>query len=301
MPPNQLKWKRVLYEKQDVPDNYVDETFLDELRKNVNTTTYSFWPTVLESGVVTQQLSSVIIFVDSFVLMQEGEVSPHTLFAVSALLTLIAYVIYKSTASAGTVSISEQDGGNEESCIVDDIKAAITFLALAYGLAPILATLTESISTDTIYAMSTAMLLANLVLYDYGPSAAIVSGTVSFNAAMFASVCLASRLPTLWHTFATVTLSAEMFAMLPIFRKRLKGCYGSRVQAMMTLVLGLVALAGLWHISPPCAALFLILHTFITFVCPLWLLQIQPFKDNIHGPWDEAEIRSCDTQIPVHM
>ncbi|XP_014668768.1 PREDICTED: phosphatidylinositol N-acetylglucosaminyltransferase subunit C-like isoform X2 [Priapulus caudatus] len=222
MPPNQLKWKRVLYEKQDVPDNYVDETFLDELRKNVNTTTYSFWPTVLESGVVTQQLSSVIIFVDSFVLMQEGEVSPHTLFAVSALLTLIAYVIYKSTASAGTVSISEQDGGNEESCIVDDIKAAITFLALAYGLAPILATLTESISTDTIYAMSTAMLLANLVLYDYGPSAAIVSGTVSFNAAMFASVCLASRLPTLWHTFATVTLSAEMFAMLPIFRKRLK-------------------------------------------------------------------------------
>ena len=28
------KWKKVLYEDQGVADNYVDETFLEELRKN---------------------------------------------------------------------------------------------------------------------------------------------------------------------------------------------------------------------------------------------------------------------------
>lgn len=28
------KWQKILYEDQGVSDNYVDETFLDELRKN---------------------------------------------------------------------------------------------------------------------------------------------------------------------------------------------------------------------------------------------------------------------------
>ena len=27
-------WKKILYEEQEYPDNYVDESFLDELRKN---------------------------------------------------------------------------------------------------------------------------------------------------------------------------------------------------------------------------------------------------------------------------
>lgn len=27
-------WRKILYEEQDYPDNYVDESFLDELRKN---------------------------------------------------------------------------------------------------------------------------------------------------------------------------------------------------------------------------------------------------------------------------
>lgn len=30
------KWQKVLYKDQNVADNYVDETFLEELRKNGN-------------------------------------------------------------------------------------------------------------------------------------------------------------------------------------------------------------------------------------------------------------------------
>ena len=36
--PDEIKrrtvWRKVLYEDQGVPDNYVDESFLDEMRKN---------------------------------------------------------------------------------------------------------------------------------------------------------------------------------------------------------------------------------------------------------------------------
>ena len=55
----------------------------------------------------------------------------------------------------------------------DDMKTTCIFLAFGYGLSPVLMTLTETISTDTIYAMTVAMLLANLLFHDYGPSAAM--------------------------------------------------------------------------------------------------------------------------------
>ncbi len=38
--------------------------------------------------------------------------------------------------------------------VKDDVKSLILFLAFSFGLSPILRTLTDSISTDTIYAMT---------------------------------------------------------------------------------------------------------------------------------------------------
>jgi phosphatidylinositol glycan class C protein len=55
----------------------------------------------------------------------------------------------------------------------EDMKSAGAFLALAFGLSPILMTLTSTISTDTIYAMTVGMLLTNLLFHDYGANAAM--------------------------------------------------------------------------------------------------------------------------------
>jgi len=54
-----------------------------------------------------------------------------------------------------------------------DLRTIGTFLLFGLGLSPILMTLTESISTDTIYAMTSFMLLANLLFHDYGTNAAM--------------------------------------------------------------------------------------------------------------------------------
>ena len=32
------KWNKILYEEQNVPDNYVDDTFLEEMKKNCKLT-----------------------------------------------------------------------------------------------------------------------------------------------------------------------------------------------------------------------------------------------------------------------
>lgn len=49
-----------------------------------------------------------------------------------------------------------------------------------------------------------------------------LSGTVSLNAAMFASTLLASRLRTTYHVFAFVLLAMEIFALFPIVRETIR-------------------------------------------------------------------------------
>ena len=55
----------------------------------------------------------------------------------------------------------------------DDVKTVLIFITFGYALSPVLMTLTDTISTDTIYAMTVFMLLANLLFHDYGASAAM--------------------------------------------------------------------------------------------------------------------------------
>ena len=52
-----------------------------------------------------------------------------------------------------------------------------------------------------------------------------VSRSASLNASIFASVCLASRLPSSWHVFVTVTFAMQLFALFPSLRRQLKVLY----------------------------------------------------------------------------
>ena len=105
---------------------------------------------------------------------------------------------------------------------MDDLYSAVFVIAFGGGLSPVLVTLTDTISTDTIYAMTAAMLTGNLLFFDYGTETAVVSQSISLNAAIFASVCLASRLSTVLQGFAMITLAVVVFALWPILRKSLQ-------------------------------------------------------------------------------
>ena len=275
-------WKKILYEEQDYPDNYVDESFLDELKKNVYTRTYHFWNVSDAAGTVSQQVSSLCLFVMSFVYMKEELISPSTLFLVSAVVTSISYCVY-------IMSCWDQRTKN----VKDDLKSLILFLAFSFGLSPVLRTLTDSISTDTIYAMTVLMLGMNLLMHDYGASGAIVSKAASLNTAIFGSVCLASRLPSSWHAFVTVIMAVEIFALFPLFREQVK-VFIPGSHFMMTWGLLVVALVSVVTISIFAGIFFLLAQTAVIFLCPYWLVRLQRFKDNIHGPWDEAVISTAE-------
>ncbi|CAD5116890.1 DgyrCDS5734 [Dimorphilus gyrociliatus] len=277
-------WRKVLYEDQGVPDDYVDDSFLEELRKNLYIRDYEYWSVVAESGVVTQHISCVALFVVVFVYMDENRLSPETLFIFSLFCALLGYYMNNFMEQRNFRIWSRRTRW-------DDLKTVIIILAFSGGLSPVLMTLTDTISTDTVYAMTAFMLLANILFHDYGANAAMVSDSLSFNAGIFASVCLASRLETTWHAFATVTLAIELFALWPVLRRKLKTHY-QRSQVALPLLMGTVASMAIWSVSITCAIVFISFQVFVSFACPAWLLNMQRFKNNIHGPWDEAVIRS---------
>ncbi|XP_003229561.1 phosphatidylinositol N-acetylglucosaminyltransferase subunit C [Anolis carolinensis] len=276
-------WQKVLYKRQPFPDNYVDRSFLEKLRKNIHARKYQYWAVVFESGLVIQQLCSVCVFVVIWWYMDMGLLAPQWLFGAGLISSLIGYVIFDAVESGIGKSQSDQSQWA-------DLKNAVVFLAFTYGFSPVLKTLTESISTDTIYAMSAVMLLGHLIFYDYGANAAIVSSTLSLNMAIFASVCLASRLPCSLHAFVMVTFAIQIFALWPMLQKKLKAqtphCY-----MVITLLFAMSALMGLLTVSSVGTVLFALLLVSISCLCPYCLIRLQLFKDNIHGPWDEAEIK----------
>ncbi|KAE8610730.1 hypothetical protein XENTR_v10012224 [Xenopus tropicalis] len=276
-------WKKVLYEHQPFPDNYVDDRFLEELRKNIYVRRYHYWAVVFEAGVVIQQLCSVCVFSVIWWYMDQDLLSPQKLCGVGLALTLLGYLLFDAVDQGE----GRRDSGRTHWA---DLKSALVFVAFTYGFSPVLKTLTESISTDTIYAMSVLMLLGHLVFFDYGANAAVVSSTLSINMAIFASVCLASRLPRSLHAFAMVTFAIQIFALWPSLQRKLRA-NTPWTYISVTFFFAIFAMAGLLSISSVGALLFFLLLLSVAFLCPYCLIRLQLFKDNIHGPWDEAEIK----------
>ncbi|XP_033007051.1 phosphatidylinositol N-acetylglucosaminyltransferase subunit C-like [Lacerta agilis] len=282
-PNTRQRWQKVLYKRQPFPDNYVDQSFLEKLRKNIHARKYQYWAVVFESGVLIQQLCSVCIFVVIWRYMDVGLLAPQRLFGAGLVSSLIGYVLFDALDSG----MGRNQSGQTRWA---DLKNTVVFVAFTYGFSPVLKTLTESISTDTIYAMSSLMLLGHLIFYDYGANAAIVSSTLSLNMAIFASVCLASRLPRSLHAFVMVTFAIQIFALWPMLQKKLKA-QTPRCYVVATLLFALSDLVGLLTISSVGMVLFGLLLVSISCLCPYCLIKLQLFKDNIHGPWDEAEIK----------
>ncbi|XP_067002309.2 phosphatidylinositol N-acetylglucosaminyltransferase subunit C [Anabrus simplex] len=272
------KWKKNLYENEGYPDNYTDVTFLDELRKNVNVENVSFRCAVLGAGLVTQEICTVVLFAVVFVYLYNEWINPETVLFQSSIITALGYIIHRILGTSDSYY----------STLVKDLRTVLIFLVFGYVLSPILKTLTDTISTDTIFAMSTLMMIIHIVFFDYGVPAGIVSSALSLNAAIFGSICLASRLASAFHAFVLLTITVECFALLPLLLARIKNSL-----LLLTAVV-MVVLYALYTVSITMAVLFACVITFITLLCPYLFLRWQSYKDNIYGPWDEAVVHDED-------
>ncbi|RPA79756.1 phosphatidylinositol N-acetylglucosaminyltransferase [Ascobolus immersus RN42] len=372
-------WRKLLWVKQNYPDNWVDSSFLNQLQRNINVKPYDFWTLVADSTVITQHVSSVVIFVTTFIAIYMDKVGPVTVAGGSSVLTVLGYWVWdlgwetrekeerrlgeedhahlhipsihsrasspgpgtprkrstptptrtslelpkshsrrssnlsrppspthsvttptitttpdctssSSDAADATPVPPEARYGERTQRRLDTAKSAGLIYCTLLGLSPILKSLTESISPDSIWAMATWLFLANCLAFDYSSGVDVkFPASLSTNAAIMASVVLASRLPTTTHVFSLVLFSIQVFGLSPMFRRYLRHISWN-LHVTTTIVLIGCAATGLglvvgWGWA---GVYVLVLVGGVMGGCSWWLMWLQRYKNEIHGPWDPA-------------
>lgn len=119
------------------------------------------------------------------------------------------------------------------------------------------------------------------------PTTPLYHAPVSLNAGIFAALLLASRLRSYSGAFVILAFAVELFALFPIMVHYLKlnSWYGSFA---LVVSLVLVSIALLRQLSNIVTYIYVGTIVFATFISPFCLQWIQRYKNEIHGPWDEA-------------
>lgn len=104
--------------------------------------------------------------------MDNENLHPKNILIFNALIGIIGLFLYRQHISfklCKFISLSLNNFLFFFSILVkENFKTLSIFLLFGSLVSPVVFTLTKTISTDTIYAMSTLMMITHLVFYDYG-------------------------------------------------------------------------------------------------------------------------------------
>jgi phosphatidylinositol N-acetylglucosaminyltransferase subunit C len=110
-----------------------------------------------------------------------------------------------------------------------------------------------------------------------------------------ASTVLASRLPSTHHVFSLTLFSIEVFGLFPVFRRHLRriSWRGHLLLAICLVVgagggVGVTISGGGWKAATAGVVLGGLLTALAMGGCSWWLIGLQKYKNEIHGPWDPA-------------
>ncbi|ORY05479.1 phosphatidylinositol N-acetylglucosaminyltransferas-like protein subunit C [Clohesyomyces aquaticus] len=320
---SKANYKKLLWFKQPFPDNYTDEaTFLDHLQRNPRLQPYEFWSLMADSTVIVQHIASVAIFCCAFVGIYSKGVAPVSVVSWASFFTVLGWALWdywvgqEEAEAAKTAALEEASAAigyypsGYHGPYVDSTsslsprnqqrlataKSALLIYASLLGLSPILKSLTKSTTEDSIWAMSTWLLCINVAFFDYGGgTGAHLPASISTNSALMASTVLASRLPSTTHVFSLTLFSIEVFGLFPIFRRQLR-TISWRGHLTLTIILVILACGGVFVTltggGRGAWIAGVILGGSATFVamggCCWWLIGLQKYKNEIHGPWDPA-------------
>ena len=289
------QWHKALYERQPFDDNYVDPVqFLQEMRKNENLKDYRYGDIVRDTFAVVQQISFVAIFVVVFAAVHSERMSILALALLDAACVIGAIVVF---AAIYNLQPQQQAGGSDRWNVsyVSYARQAIILSLTLMLLSPVLRTMTQSYSTDTIWALCLLLLFIHIVFTDFsflnGYSTKYHHG-IAVNAATFCTVLLASRISSSLYASVLIGFGVICFSLSPIFRHRLK-CVSMEAHMALTFTTCGIAIGSLLNTTPLLAIVFLVAVTSISFVIPWGFVRMQStFKFQINGPWDEAKPRN---------
>lgn len=280
-------WSRVLWKTQPFSDNHIPpKLFLVSLQRNPNLEPYSYWRLVHASCAVTQHLSTIYFFLAVFIRLKENQLDPRTLVYISVGCFLAGYFTWNVLDSAEPSS--ERNANHLKA-----LKSSIMMFLALMSLSPVLRTLSAATSSDSIWALAAILFILNALLANYTASKSggqirdRLTSVLSMNAAVSASVVLASRLCTDVAVFALALFSVQAFALFPMLRQRLQTSLVA-VWLFLTMFMAASAVYLLASLSQIVMWLGLFTLFFITLIAPIILIWAQRYKNIIRGPWDVA-------------
>ena len=220
---------------------------------------------------LVQQVSATVLFLATYGLLHAGRARLEHLAAANAI------------ACAGAVACAAAAARRPASVLRAWPHAArllATLTAALLALAPALKTLTQAFCNDSVWALTALLAAVHLATHDYKLSRAPslrVPGALSLNAALCASVLLASRLPTAALAFFCIALAVQLFALLPLLRNRLCA-RGDEHQVALAAATAAAAATALGAASMLLAAAFLFTVFFIAVVYPLAAAHLSGLK-----------------------
>ncbi|XP_062003708.1 phosphatidylinositol N-acetylglucosaminyltransferase subunit C-like [Rosa rugosa] len=287
--PAKPKWKKVVYGgmQPGFDDNHTDESFLEDMVTNANVVKRDLLKVMQDSVSISQYLCIVALIGLVWIYTLRSTLNENSLLLLDVTLLGLGFLILLLTQEMLSLNL-----------FLHYLLNVSFFTSGLYLLAPIYQTLTRSISSDSILAVTVSLLLLHLFFHDYFGSTVRTLGAlnsptltscISLNASIVASVFIASRLPSTLLVFAIMHFSLQVFLFAPLVTYCMKK-YSFRLHMWFSFGLMIATLALVYTLHLFLFVMFLGLLIIVSVVCPYWLIQMQEYKFEIHGPWDEAKL-----------
>ncbi|XP_051152850.1 phosphatidylinositol N-acetylglucosaminyltransferase subunit C isoform X2 [Andrographis paniculata] len=276
------KWRKVAYGgmQPGFDDNHIDESFLEDMIMNTNVVKRDLAKVILDSICISQYLCIVALVVLVWTYTLRSLFSERSLVLIDIGLLGAGFLVVLLTEEMLSFDL-----------LLNYVLKTSFFITGLYALSPIYHTLTQSISSDSIWALTAFLVIVHLFLHNYSGSleCSTFASNISLNASIVASLLIASRLPSRLLVFAIVLFSLQVFLFAPFVCHCVKK-YSFRLHLFVSM--GLIA-ATLFFVYRFHGMLFVVLVStlvFVNLVCPYWLIRVQEYKFEINGPWDEAKL-----------
>lgn len=222
---------------------------------------------------VSQVIAVATLFVVSVMSLLDSSLHPVIIMSMSLLLPLVTLIPTRAL-----------------------LWSSLRLLVFSYILTPVLVSLANPISSDTLAIASALLLLLHVLTYDFfSRSPSRIHHPTSVSCGVLASLLLSSRMPSSLHAFACITAGLTLFAVFPHAVLLLP----SRGHTYLAVVLPIASVV-LFRVNSMASQFFprawmmlALVYVVVSMVAPVLFWRIQRWKHVFHGQWTEAIVEEA--------
>ncbi|CRG99320.1 phosphatidylinositol N-acetylglucosaminyltransferase, putative [Plasmodium relictum] len=277
------KWKKILYEDLGYEDNYVHRSFLSSLLTNFEIK-YKYSYVCHRMLCVNHQIILVLFLLIAYYYIDKNIITYKFVSAISIITIILKEIIIYETHRSLNSSLK-------------NILDTIITIGIIWILSPVLITLTQTHSDDTVYLVSILLLLIHLMFHNYGfifeknKNIDIFDAT-SLSCVVIASVILGSRLSSILQVFSFLFLSSILFFYSPFIVQTIALKNISYYNYILFPILFLILSLSIINISITFFYINLVGHIFVLLIVPAFFVEKHRLKTKLEGPWDICNIPS---------